>query len=167
MAGGRGGPVTWAHGALLLVICLWLAGISLPIMVIDRLLMFRDDYTILNVTWTLFGEGEWLLALIVGGFTVAAPLYKFERLFRLSRCIDASEPETQRVLQHLSWISNWSMADVFVVAMVVVIAKTSGFLADASAGPGLYFFAGSAVGSTVLGHALKRRVEDTAARQKP
>lgn len=161
MAQREARPSPWATGALVAVICLWLAGISLPIMVIDRLLMFRNDYTILNVTWTLFGEGEWLLALIVGGFTVAAPLYKFERLYRLSRCLNGPDPETQRVLQHLSWISNWSMADVFVVAMIVVIAKTSGFLADASAGPGLYFFAASAIASTLLGHYLRSRASGT------
>ncbi len=47
------------------------------------------------------------------------------------------------------------MADVFVVAMLVVIAKTSGVLADARVESGLSWFAGSAIGSMAVAQILK------------
>ena len=52
-------------------------------------------------------------------------------------------------------LSNWSMLDVVLVALVIFAAKTSG-LATAATKPGLWFFAASAL-LTAVASALARR----------
>lgn len=155
-----------AHGTLLVGWCwglcflAWLFGISLPIMTVDNIALFTTEYTIISVVRSLVRDQDWFLALVVFTFTIAAPLYKFEQLWRLWRRYDSSGNKASQALQRLSWISNWSMADVFVVAMAVVISKTSGFFANAHAGVGMYFFAAAAFGSMLVGHWLKSRIQN-------
>lgn len=154
----RGTPlVGWAWW---LCITAWLLGISLPIMTVDKIALFTTKYSILSVVSLLVRDQDWFLAFVVFTFTIAAPLYKFDQLWRLWRRYDSSGIQARQALQRLSWISNWSMADVFVVAMIVVIAKTSGFFANAHVGVGLYIFAASAFGSMLLGHWLKSRIQN-------
>ena len=64
--------------------------------------------------------------------------------------------DRKRLFEALEHLGKWSMMDVFVVALVVVIAKISA-LADAHARYGIYFFGASillsmAVGLRIKGH---------------
>ena len=82
-------------------------------------------------------DGDRALACIIGLFSVGFPCMKLgsaprRRLWRQS--LGSRIPGWFRTL------SNWSMLDVVLVALVIFAAKTSG-LAAAVAKPGLWFFA--------------------------
>ena len=48
------------------------------------------------------------------------------------------------------------MADVFVVAIVLTVAKTSGFMASGRLEIGIYFFTASVLGTMYVAYLLKR-----------
>ena len=58
-------------------------------------------------------------------------------------------------------LSNWSMLDVVLVALVIFAARTSR-LATAFAQPGLWFFAGSALLTATASTLLKQREPENA-----
>ena len=82
-----------------------------------------------------------LLALLVGVFSVVFPLVKLGTLHVLSY---GATHERPAIPAWLKTLSNWSMLDVLLVALVIFAAKTSG-LAAAITQPGLWFFAASTV----------------------
>ena len=67
----------------------------------------------------------------------------------------AESTRSQRIPAWFRALSNWSMLDVVLVALVIFAAKTSG-LATAFTQPGLWFFAVSAV-LTAAASALAKR----------
>lgn len=150
--------VNWAGLAIVLCLVTWVLGVILPVITVNRLYLLTSEHSIIGIVRVLVSDNEWLLAGVVGLFTIAAPFYKFYLLWRLWFGHDANSKQALRAAQQISWVSNWSMADVFVVAIIVVIFKTSGFFANASSGPGLYFFAASAIGSMIVGQVLKSRL---------
>lgn len=114
-------------------------GIVLPLIRMERLLVFTDEPSLIMMVAGLWAEGDILLAAIVGLFSIAFPAVKLGLLH-----IAAYDgPEGHRLVP--GWfraLSRWSMLDVVLVALVVFAAKTSG-LAAASTQPGLWFFAAS------------------------
>lgn len=86
--------------------------------------------------------------LLVGGalflFSCVAPGVK---LGVTSSLVFGSPSEIQRAsrLQWLHVVERWSMADVFVVALLVAYLKADALHFAFSAGPGLYFYTASAV----------------------
>jgi len=151
----------WIGWVLLACITAWTLGIVMPIVKIKKFAIFTTDYSIARITVDLLIEYDLFLALVVFGFSIAGPLYKFDQLWRVWRRYDATGEMAQKAIRRLDLISRWSMADVFVVAIAVVIAKTGGFFANAYVGVGLYFFAASAFGSMLLGQVLKSKIHLT------
>ncbi|MEM7172768.1 MAG: paraquat-inducible protein A [Pseudomonadota bacterium] len=131
-----------ASGALLV------AGWLLPVMTINTLLVFYDEVSILEGARRLLESGDYLLFALILLFTVVFPLGKLILAFwtwlRL-RHLSGSLPIA------LSWIEafgKWSMLDVFVVALLVVILKIS-LVSDVTVHAGLYVFTAAVVLSMV------------------
>lgn len=116
-------------------------GLVLPIMRLERLYVFSDTPSILDLVSGLWRDGEWPLALVIGLFSVVFPLLKLVLLAWREAGRALPEGSFGRALPHLS---KWSMIDVMLVAIVIFAAKSSG-LASAVAQPGLWFYAASAV----------------------
>ena len=140
---------------ILLCLYAWALGVSEPLMTVEKLWVFEDTYSVLAIMETLRREGDMLLYALVGLFAVANPLFKMGGLLVVWAWFDVTGKRIVTAFSAVEIVSKWSMADVFVVAMLVVIAKTSGFLADARVEPGLSWFAGSAVGSMAAAQVLK------------
>ena len=136
------------HAVLLVVASGSLAlGLTLPLVRVDRLWLFEDRPSLLDIVQGLGSEGEWLLALAVALFSVVFPIAKLvtAQLAAIERSI--APP------RWLSALSKWSMMDVLLVALAIFAAKTSG-LAAAASEPGLWFYglsAFSALAATYLG----------------
>lgn len=124
-------------------------GISQPLLRVERLLFFSDEPNLLEVVSTLAREGDLPLAIIVGLFSIGFPALKLVLLHRAAYARGAPIPKW------LPALSNWSMLDVVLVALVIFAAKTSG-LADAASRAGLWFFAASSL-LTALASALIRK----------
>jgi paraquat-inducible protein A len=127
-------------------------GLVLPLIRIDHLLLFTDEPSLLAIVSGLWAEGEMLLSAVIALFSVVFPCLKLGLLHVAAyggRDMHNGVPAWLRAL------SNWSMLDVVLVALVIFAAKTSG-LATALSQSGLWFFAASAVltatASTLVKH---------------
>lgn len=144
---------------LVLPILLFLAalsfglGIVLPLLQVDRLYFFSDEPSLIGIIAGLWSEGDGILAVIVGLFSVVFPAAK---LALLNVWAYAGEAAHNRVPSWFRALSNWSMLDVVLVALVIFAAKTSGF-ATAFTKPGLWFFAASVLLTVAASTMLKRK----------
>lgn len=128
-------------------------GLVLPLMQVERLYFLTDEPSLLAIIAGLWTEGEALLAAIVALFSVIFPVIK---LGLLNVAAYAGAEAAGRIPAWFRALSNWSMLDVMLVALVIFAAKTSG-LAAATTQPGLWFFAASAVLTAAASALLKQR----------
>jgi len=128
-------------------------GLVLPLMQVERLYFLTDEPSLLAIIAALWTEGEALLATIVALFSVIFPMIK---LGLLNVAAYGGVAAAGRIPAWLRALSNWSMLDVMLVALVIFAAKTSG-LAAATTQPGLWFFAASAVLTATASALLKQR----------
>lgn len=128
-------------------------GIVLPLVRIKKLFLFTEEPSLVAMIAGLWRTGDVALAVLVAAFSVAFPLVKLGLLHVAAY----GGPDGHRMVP--SWfgiLSNWSMLDVILVALVVFAAKTTG-LAEAFTLPGLWFFAASVVLTAGASAVLKRR----------
>lgn len=112
-------------------------GISLPLMRFEKLWFFTETPSLITIVMDLWAQGEYLLTIVVAGFSILFPIIKLATSFQAVFTNRAAN----------GWaaaLAKWSMMDVLLVAIVVFAAKTSG-LAQAVSQPGLWFFALSAI----------------------
>jgi len=126
-------------------------GLVLPLIRLERLYFFTQEPSLMEIISGLWTEGESLLAVVVALFSVVFPIVKLGTLHVLSY---GATHERPAIPAWLKTLSNWSMLDVLLVALVIFAAKTSG-LAAAITQPGLWFFAGSAV-LTAIASAMEK-----------
>ncbi|MBL8577011.1 MAG: paraquat-inducible protein A [Mesorhizobium sp.] len=136
-------------------------GLVLPLIRIDRLYFLSDEPSLLKIVAGLWMEGETILAAIIALFSIVLPCLKLG-LLHVAAYADAKEAVS--VPGWMRALSNWSMLDVMLVALVIFAAKTSG-LASAITQPGLWFFAASAVLTATASALLKS--QPAAARSMP
>lgn len=130
-------------------------GIILPIIKISNFLIFSQKISILQELAHLLRGGDLLLALTVFIFSIAVPATKLVLADYAWRGLPVKNVQLHKHLERLEWIGRWSMTEVMVVAMVVVIARASLF-GEADIGPGLYFFAASAACAALAINLIKR-----------
>jgi len=124
--------------ALFLSAVTLILGLFLPIITLKELIFWKHTFSVLSGIISLWDERHYFLSLIILLFSIIFPFLKllmlsgiwFTKMFHDQR---------QTYVKWLSSLGKWSMLDVFVVAVTIVIAKISNF---ASAKPhiGLYFF---------------------------
>jgi paraquat-inducible protein A len=129
-------------------------GITLPLVRVERLFVFTDEPSLIAMITSLYRNGEWPIAGLVMVFSVIFPAMK---LLLLHAAAFAQSGDGGRVPAWFRALSNWSMLDVVLVALVIFAAKTSG-LATAFTQAGLWFFAAS-VALTVIAAALVKKRE--------
>lgn len=142
-----------ATAALLVILaagCFGL-GLSLPIVTLERLYVFTETPSLLQIVHGLWIDGQVVLALVVALASILFPAAKLAWLQLVAAGV------TRSGLSRLHALGRWSMMDVLVVALVVFGAKTSG-LAAAVAEPGLWFYAAATVASAAAAVLLERTV---------
>ena len=130
-------------------------GITLPLVRIERLFFFTDEPSLLGIVGGLWTEGDHALAVLVCAFSLVFPAIKLG-LLHLAAYSSADAPGFS-IPTWMKALSNWSMLDVVLVALVIFAAKTSG-LATAFTQPGLWFFAISVI-LTAIASSLARRLD--------
>lgn len=130
----------------LLLLCIGLLGlgVSLPAFDVTRFYFLRDEFSILSSLVTLADEGEWLIVVLIALFSVAFPSVKLAALAKLLWWDDIDHDKSRRTAYLIALLGKWSMADVFIVALLILSIKGS-FIADAKTLPGIYAFAASAL----------------------
>ena len=129
-------------------------GVTLPIVHFEKLYLFSETPSLINVVTGLYNDSNVLLATIIAIFSIVFPLTKLALVY-----IGAIAPTSTILLSKAGkWItalSKWSMMDVILVALVIFAAKSSG-LATAVALPGIWFYAVAALGGTLSAEMLRK-----------
>ena len=127
-------------------------GVTLPLLRVDRLYFFSDEPSLVGMVSGLWTSGDFLLATLVALFSIVFPATK---LMLLSVWAYAGQSAHDRIPTWFRALSNWSMLDVVLVALVIFAAKTSGF-ATAFTKPGLWFFTASVALTVAVSYLMKK-----------
>jgi paraquat-inducible protein A len=133
-------------GLLISLVSLWI-GIFAPVMTFKKLVFFKETYSIVAGLRALFSNEEYFLFLILLVFSVLFPTIKILLLGYIRHSSSWSRERREKWLHILSSASKWSMLEVYVVAMLVVVLRL-GILGSVTLHWGLYLFAVSVLFST-------------------
>ncbi len=141
-------------------------GVTLPIVTVETLLLIRQPYSILDVVTALFEGGDWLVAAILGVFSLAFPAAKLLLMLGLWQRLQTGRAIPPWLLPALEGVSRWSMLDVLAAAVIVFAVKTRAFT-DAHFEPAVYAFVASIALTAGCSLALRRRAQRPAATSGP
>ena len=121
-------------------------GLFAPILTFKKLLFYKSTVSIYSVLLGLLQEEEVILFLIIFVFSVIFPVAK-NLMIAITRYTHSRTQRWDKYLRLLGHISKWSMLDVFLVALLVVIVRI-GVFGKVSVRWGIYVFAASVILST-------------------
>ncbi|MBI4354419.1 MAG: paraquat-inducible protein A [Candidatus Omnitrophica bacterium] len=120
---------------------LLILGLSLPLMTIKQQVLWKrweNHYSVFTGALSLAEHGDYVLAGVLFFFSMVFPIAKL-LILGWVWWIRLAEDERQRLLHWLEMLGKWSMLDVFVVAILIVLVKL-GPLAKVEPRDGVYFF---------------------------
>jgi paraquat-inducible protein A len=127
-------PLALGAAALCLI-----AGVTLPIMRVSRLIVFSRPISIVDGVQILLADGDWLTATIIAVFSIVVPAAKIVALFLAWVRLQRGAPVPSSLLRIVDGLGRWSLLDVVIVALVIVLLK-SGSFTDATTAPAIYPF---------------------------
>ena len=136
-------PLGLALSALALVL-----GIFLPVITLKEMVLWQHTFSVYSGIVSLWAENHYFLSIIIFLFSIIFPVFKLVTL----SFIWFKRMSTEKRQVYLKWLSSfgkWSMLDVYVVAITIVIAKISNF-ASAEPRAGIYFFCFSIILSMLI-----------------
>lgn len=139
---------------LLATMCLGL-GVFLPAVEVSNLAIFATRFSIAEAAWELIADEQYLLGIVIVVFSVVFPLGKIFAASVLWRRFRRTGTMPGRWIGRLEFFGRWSSADVLLVAIAIVVAKSSG-IANARMEIGMWFFAASIVLMGVGVYRLKK-----------
>jgi Paraquat-inducible protein A len=118
------------------------------------------DQYLLGIIKSLFEDGSIFLGIVIFLFSVMFPVLKIV-LFAIyiSRSFKRHAITNDGLFRAIGFVSKWSMADVFIVAVIIVMFKAKGFNFTFSAETGIYCYALSAVLSSLVISYISHRSE--------
>ena len=123
--------------------------------ILGTVVLKYDTKSIASTIGHLLGSGNFFLALLIGLFSIILPVVKVTLM--LVALAPAMKRLRDRSLALILMIGNWSMADVYVVGVLVAsLAFTTDELSDARIGIGLYYFATYCILSLTVAHIVRR-----------
>lgn len=129
------------------------AGWLLPVMTVRTLLVFYDEVSILTGALRLLDSGDHALFVLIVLFTVVLPVGKLVFAWLAWSRLRVDDPRVRHALHWIEVVGRWSMLDVFVIAILVVVIKLS-LVSDVEIHAGLYVF----VAAVVLSMIAVRRI---------
>jgi paraquat-inducible protein A len=147
--------------ALLGSFALLLTAFCLPLMYTQQLVFWDSEYSVWTGVVALWHQGEYALAAILFFFSMVFPIAKLLTLTGLW-LVRLTDEQRAKLLHWLSVMGKWSMLDVFVVAILIVLVKL-GPLARVEPRAGVYVFA-AAIAASMLSTAYVDRLARRATR---
>lgn len=129
------------------------AGLTLPILSVQKFWIFGDTVSIWSGMTGLYRSGEAFLATVLLVFSILFPFGKNLILIAILLAGAWRGGRGRRLVRWAALLGKWSMLDVFIVAILVATVKL-GVLAHASVLSALYFFAGSVIGTNLVSSVL-------------
>ena len=105
---------------------LYVAGILRPFTAVTKLWIFESEVSVIGGMGALWKENEYFLFLILTLFTVVFPAIKMMALLALWVAPGLTRDSAQRYFRFVSNMGKWSMLDVFVVAILVILMRSGG-----------------------------------------
>jgi len=133
---------------LLLSLATIIVGLTLPVMSIEKLIFWEDSYSILQGAASLWENSHYFLAVLIFGFSVVFPNLKLAAL-GVIWFVPLEREARKKALWWTKALGKWSMLDVFVVALTIVLSQSEGLL-DARPRAGLYVFSAGVLASLVV-----------------
>jgi paraquat-inducible protein A len=125
--------------ALLVSTTLLLTGLSLPLLHAQQMIFWKSTYSVWTGVVALWEANELLLATVLLFFSIVFPVAKLAAL-SVIWFVRLPQQQRARLLHRLELLGKWSMLDVFVVAILIVLVKL-GPLAKVEPRAGVYVFA--------------------------
>ena len=127
---------------LLLSTILLATGIFAPMLTLTKFVWIENSFSLFAGTLQLYKDGQYLLFILLFTFSIALPVAKLILLFRFWYADSSNRAQLEHFMHWVSHYGKWSMLDVFVVALLVVIVKL-GVLATIEVHYGIYMYAGA------------------------
>ena len=134
----------WVWAALIISTSLLMIGLSLPLLYSQKV-FWKSTYSVWTGTVSLWQQGEHGLAAIIFFFSMAFPIVKITAL-AIIWFVKLPEESRTRLLHWLGILGKWSMLDVFIVAIMIVLVKLGPFV-KVEPRPGVYVFCAAIIAS--------------------
>jgi paraquat-inducible protein A len=134
-------------------------GLVTPIITFKKFFFIQNTFSILNTCWNLLKQGQMFLFVVIALFSVILPIIKLSLLFKLVLENKTINNNTKKLLGLMHRFAKWSMLDVFVVAILVVVVKL-GAIGNVEKHIGLYAYAAAAILIMLLTNRVVRHVEE-------
>ncbi len=134
--------------ALLLSIVLLLIALSLPLLQTQQSMLvktWKNSYSVWAGVVALWHQHDYALAAVLFFFSIIFPLAKLLAL-AVIWFVKLADDQRTALLHWLSLLGKWSMLDVFVVAILIVLVKL-GPLVHVEPRAGVYVFAAAIISS--------------------
>ena len=119
---------------------LFTLGALSPLMTVKKWFILENTFSLLSGLMQFFHAGQYILFVIVTAFTLLIPLTKMILITVVTNTSSWTEIGRYKIIHWISLIGKWSMIDVFIVAIMVVVGKFRG-VAEVEIHYGLYAFA--------------------------
>ncbi len=147
---------------LLVSLVMVVAGLQLPAVTISSFWLYERDLSIIDGIQSFFDEGQTALGILVLTVSVVFPVLKI--LLGLALLVRKPLPNGKRghrriglLLGALVWLSKWSLTDVFVFALIVLVLNGQ-LLTSADIHGGVALFAGGVLLSAFAVSQVRRRI---------
>lgn len=115
---------------------------------------------LLGIIQSLFVDGSIFLGVIIFLFSIVFPVLKIVLCsLALLPYGNRDYQRHNRIIKAMGYVSKWSMADVFIVAVIIVMFKAKGFNFSFRVETGLYCYALSAMLSSLCILLIMHRAE--------
>lgn len=142
---------------LVLGFAAFVAGITLPMMTLTKLVWFDNTFTVLSGIGALLADETFALGMLLMLFSVVFPAVKFLGMLAYV----AVYPPLPRALVQFQYalgkVAKFSMLDVFVVALMLMVVKL-GVLAEVEIHSGIYWFSLAVLVSMTAGLAIEHDI---------
>ena len=144
---------------------LLIAGLIMPMMTITKLVFFSNSFSVLMGVNELLDNGQYLLFILITGFSIVLPVLKIGLLFWLLNFPHSDSSKLNRTLHLMHEYGRWAMLDVMVVAVLLVTVKL-GAIASIEVHSGLYVFGAAVLLIMFITSRVVKLVESTS-EEKP
>ena len=119
-------------------------GLFTPVIALKQLVLWENVFSIVSGIINLYEDGHYILSSVILFFSIVFPTAKLMTL-AVIWFVKLDKKQRSWALHWLGILGKWSMMDVFVVALMIVISKASGPFLNADSRYGIYIFGLSVV----------------------
>jgi paraquat-inducible protein A len=112
----------WLGLVLAVALVLLALGLFLPAIEINSLFFLSREFSLVESVFSFIEAGDYFLFLVTFIFSIVFPTFKIITGLVLWHAADVTGPSVRRLLNGLSAASKWSMLDVFIIALAVLVA---------------------------------------------